>query len=139
MRYNQIMTRIQHLGPFLVLLLAMWACRSTSTQRELLASNNPLDQVTATVWLAERGDAEAVHKLVSLLEDRDRTVRMYAIQALWQLCGRTYGYKFYEPEPSRARAVRQWRNALRAGEVALHPPPAEDAAVLEPGKDERIQ
>ena len=132
------MTRIQHLGTLLLLLLAMGACRSTGTQRDLLASNNPLDQVTATVWLAETGDAEAVHKLVSLLEDRDRTVRMYAIQALWRLCGRTYGYKFYEPEPSRARAVRQWREALRAGEVTVRPPPSEDAAVQEPGEDERI-
>ena len=95
------------------------ACRSPATQRERLASSNPLDQVTAAVWAAESGDAPAVHRLVSLLEDRDRTVRMYAILALERLCGQTYGYRYYEPPAKRAAAVQRWQEALRQGEVTV--------------------
>ncbi|MGD8452358.1 MAG: hypothetical protein PVJ57_11115 [Phycisphaerae bacterium] len=105
-----------------VLLLATVGCRSAASDRERLASANPLDQVTAAVRLAEAGDATAVHRLVALLGDRDRTVRMYAILALQRLCGRTYGYKYYADAPARAAAERRWQDALRDGEITLSPP-----------------
>ena len=111
-----------------ILLLGVTACRSPASQRERLASSNPLDQVTAAVWLAESGDATAVHRLVNLLEDRDRTVRMYAILALEHLCGRTYGYRYYEAPSKRAVAVRRWQDAWRRGEV-IATPPAQPSAV----------
>jgi len=99
--------------------LLMTACYSTAPQRQQLTSSNPLDKVLGAVWLAEAGDAQAVHSLVALLEDHDRTVRMYAILALERLCGQTYGYKYYEPEAQRAAAAARWREALRRGEVRL--------------------
>ncbi|MBI5866272.1 MAG: hypothetical protein HZB38_17515, partial [Planctomycetes bacterium] len=61
---------------------------------------------------AESGDKQAIHSLVSLLEDRDAAVRLYAIKALERLCGKTYGYVYYAPEPSRDAAVGRWREAL---------------------------
>lgn len=111
-------------------LLLLVGCRSPAAQRRQLASSNPLDAVTAAVALAEAGDAGAVARLVSLLEDRDRAVRMYAILALERLCGQTHGYKYYEPEPARAEAVRRWQAALRQGEVviAARPRPAQSEA-----------
>lgn len=108
-------------------LLGPAACRSPASARQQLTSSNPLDQVTAAVALAEARDPQAIHRLVALLEDRDRAVRMYAILALERLCGQTYGYKYYEAEASRAAAVRRWQNALRGGRVALLPDGGADA------------
>lgn len=108
------------LVPVLLLLPGVHACRSAESERARLTSTNPLDQVTAAVWLAEAGDAEAVARLVALLDDDDRTVRLYAIQALERLCGRTYGYRFYEPPARRRAAMTRWQEALRRGEVRVH-------------------
>lgn len=113
--------QICRLAAAAVLLLAAAGCRSAGNQRHQLDSMNPLDQVEAAVWLAEAGDAQAVHKLVNLLESRDRTVRLYAILALERLCSRTYGYVYYQPEARRAEAVRRWQAALRNGEVTVRP------------------
>ena len=118
------------------LLLGSTACQSTAMRRQQLASGNPLDQVTAAVWLAETGDADAVHRLVSLLEDRERTVRMYAQLALERLCGQTYGYEYYSPRAERTAAVRRWRAALRQGEVTVRTPSAQHrTAAPETGHD----
>ena len=121
------------LGCALLVLAGLAGCRSASNRREQLASSNPLDQVTAAVRLAEAGDAQAVHRLVSLLEDRDRAVRMYAILALERLCGQDYGYHYYGPAAERTAAVRRWRAALRRGEVSVATPnaPRADAALTD--------
>lgn len=92
-------------------------CSSTSGERGRLNSRYPLDRARAIVRLAEAGDTNAVHKLVDLLEDSDRAVRLYAILALERLCQTNYGYNYYDPEPERERAVRRWRDALRNGDV----------------------
>lgn len=95
------------------------ACQSTATPRQKLESPYPLDRVTASVTLAERGDVQAVHQLVKLLEDRNSTVRMYAALALKRLTGETYGYEYYAPATERAAAVTRWQEALQRGEVTV--------------------
>ncbi len=104
-------------GPVAGLLCLLPACRSSAAAR--LSAADPSERAAAIVALADSGDAGAVHKLVDLLDDRDRGVRMYANLALLRLCGRDMGYRYYDPEPQRAEAVRRWRNALRDGEVTL--------------------
>ena len=117
-----------------LLLSGVAACQSAGSRHEQLALGNPLDQVAATVWLAEAGDPEAVHTLVNLLQARDSTVRMYAILALERLSGQDYGYKYYEPEPDRIRAVQRWRDALRNGEVTVRRPQPKPGADASEGK-----
>ena len=110
-------------------------CRSGAAQRRHLSSPNPLERAKAVVQLAETGDRVAVHKLVELLEDPDRAVRMYTILALTRLCGRDYGYKYYKPEAERAAAVRRWRAALRNGEIVVRAvPPGPAAAIDQPDR-----
>jgi HEAT repeat protein len=94
-------------------------CNSSGIRREHLASPYPLDRARAAVELAEAGDAQAIDLLIELLNDRDRGVRMYTILALERLCGETYGYKYYDPEPQRAAAVARWRQARQRGEVTV--------------------
>jgi HEAT repeat protein len=121
------------------------ACDSPGTRRERLVSPYPPDRARAAVQLAEAGDTQAVDLLIDLLEDRDRAVRMYTILALERLCGETYGYKYYDPEPQRAAAVARWRQARQRGEVTVraHPtrpgaPEASPAAGMN-GKEETAQ
>jgi hypothetical protein len=107
------------LGVALVGMACSSGCNTPGARRQQLVSPYPLDRVRAAVELAEAGDAQAVDLLIELLEDRDRGVRMYAILALERLCGKTFGYKYYDSEPRRAAAVARWREARRQGEVTL--------------------
>jgi len=98
-----------------------------AAKRDQLASPYPLDRARAAVHLAEAGDSGAVDLLVELLNDHDRGVRMYSILALERLCGDTYGYRYYDPEPRRAAAVARWRQARQGGQVALRSAVPENA------------
>lgn len=84
-----------------------------------LSSFNARDRAAAAVALAERGEPQAVHQLIPLLEDSDAAVRMYAILALQRLTGETFGYRFYDDFAERQAAVSRWRDALREGRVTL--------------------
>ncbi|MBU0639142.1 MAG: HEAT repeat domain-containing protein [Planctomycetes bacterium] len=121
--------------------LTVLACHPAESQRRRLASANAFDRAQAAVTLAEASDPEAVQKLVNLLEDQDRAVRMYAILALRRLCGEDYEYKYYAPEPERLRAVQRWRDALQAGEVVVQPRtarlPSGEAGSTDPEADAR--
>ncbi len=101
--------------------LALDGCTASDVYRTRLRSSNPLERAKAVVALAEMGDAESVHHLVDLLEDRDPAVRLFAIEALKRLVGQDYGYRYYHDEIRRAAAVDRWRQALRAGEVIVQP------------------
>jgi hypothetical protein len=95
-----------------------------------------LERAEATVRLAEAGDVGAVHKLVDLLDDPDRAVRMYAISALRRLCGDDLDYRYYDEPEDRAAGVERWRAALREGAAMARAPVAdaasEAAAIVQP-------
>ena len=101
------------------LVVVIQGCTSNAMQRRRLASDYPLDRAQAAVALAQAGDAGAVHRLVELLDDDDRGVRLYTILALERLTGRTYGYVYYASQSERDAAVARWRDALRNGEVVV--------------------
>jgi hypothetical protein len=109
--------------PTLVLAAALLAggllsCRaSTEKVRSELVSGTPVQQVSAAVTVAKRGDVQSIPELIALLDDNDPAVRMYAIMALRDLTGQTYGYKFYGSQEERAAAVQRWQDALRAGKL----------------------
>lgn len=94
-------------------------CQSPASRRERLNSTYAPTRARAVVQSAEAGDATAIHKLVDLLEDEDRGVRMYSIVALRRLCGEDYGYRYYDSESERQLAVERWRQAIRDGDVRL--------------------
>lgn len=113
------------------------SCNPPAAQRRQLSSPYPPDRARAAVAAAEAGDAKAIDLLIELLDDRDRAVRMYSILALERLCGRTYGYRYYDPEPQRRAAIARWRQARQRGELVLlrrapGPEPPEAAKVAAP-------
>lgn len=95
-----------------------WSCGGRPARADL-RSGNALDRARGVVSVAEARDDLAVHKLVDLLDDSDRGVRMYAIMALERLCDEDFGYRYYESAARRAPAVERWREAIRKGDVTL--------------------
>lgn len=112
-------------GAIVLLAVGGLGCRASPRDPRWLASDYPLDRVRAAVALAEAGDARAVPRLVDLLADDDRGVRLYSILALERLTGQTYDYVYYAPQPQRDAAVERWRTALRNGEVTVRSMPDE--------------
>jgi hypothetical protein len=98
------------------------ACAPSVSARKQLRAESPLDRARAVVTVAERGDLEAVHQLVVLLDDPDPAVRMFTIHALRRLCGRDFDYRYYEPEEKRAASVERWRQAIRDNELVAAKP-----------------
>lgn len=92
-----------------------------SSDRARLQSLSPVERAAAIVDVVRARDPQAVPKLIGMLEDSDRGVRMFAITALVDLCGSDYGYRYFEPEAARADAVARWREALRSGQVRVRP------------------
>ena len=107
----------------------------TASSRAGMTSGYPLDRVRAAVACAEAGDAEAVDRLIELLNDNDRGVRMYSILALRQLCGEDYGFRYYASDSERAAAVARWRVARLRGEVTLKAKRSEPPAAPEDSDD----
>ncbi len=100
----------------LLLVLAPGGCQTPAHYRPDLRSPNLLQRVKAIVRAAEQGDRSAIDTLVALLDDPDAATRMYAIEALEKLCGTTMGYRYWDPEPQRRRAIARWQQARRTGQ-----------------------
>jgi hypothetical protein len=121
---NQIKISMQR-----ITLAAMMGCLALSAgcRSHEINSTNPFERAAAAVDLAEQQaalpagqrDLTAIHKLVTLLEDRDPGVRLYSATALERLCGKRYGYRYYDPPEQREAAVERWRKALEDQEVTL--------------------
>lgn len=132
MQVGKLLVTALRSGVVATALAAIVGCASSRNTQ--LTSSYPLDRVQAAVRAADAGDSEAVDRLVTLLEDNDSAVRMYAIRALERLCGQTYGYRYYAAELERAEAVARWRTARQRGEVTVRAssaaPSVKDASAM---------
>lgn len=70
----------------------------------------------AAKWAGDNKVVEAIGPLVELLNDEDRAVRFYAIEALHQITGKDYGYKYQDRAELRAEAVARWRKEMKTTE-----------------------
>jgi hypothetical protein len=57
-------------------------------------------------------DRSVVPQLVADLSSDDPAVRFYAIEALEELTGQTFEYRYYEDEDGRKPAVEKWKKWL---------------------------
>lgn len=99
--------------------LVLPACSPGARARAEAQSLYPLDRARAAVQLAEAGDCRGVDVLINLLDDDCDAVRMYAAVALERLCGRSFGYRYYDPPAKREQAIARWRLARQRGELHL--------------------
>jgi len=76
--------------------------------------NNPeiTVRVTAIKWAADNKNPKAIPILVGLLENEDRSVRFYSIQALKEITGTDNGYNYRSNATSRSAAVTRWKEYI---------------------------
>ena len=92
--------------------ICVFGCRAPGPGPESLVSPDPDQRIRAIVRTAETKNANAVPLLVDRLEDEDEAVRMFAIEAIRRLTGKSMGWRYYEPPTRRAHAVAAWREWL---------------------------
>ena len=77
-----------------------------------LQAESPTVRTRACRRAAEAEDPTVIPLLVERLEDTDPGVRMFAIGALRRMTKQSFGYRYFDDEVTRLRAVRQWRDWL---------------------------
>ncbi len=77
-----------------------------------LQSSDPHARVDAIRKVAAARDRRATPLLVPYLEDDDADMRLFAVQALREITGENFGYRYYECERDRQPAVERWRQWL---------------------------
>ena len=76
--------------------------------RSILAVD-PLNSIPAIQQAARSKDRRAIPDLVKQLENDDPAIRFYAISALRDITGQTFGYHYFDDKPHRKASVEQWR------------------------------
>lgn len=70
---------------------------------------DPAVKIPAIKKAAREGDRGATAQLVEELDSDDPAVRFYAIEALAELTGQTFGYRYFDDELERKPALERWR------------------------------
>lgn len=97
------------------LLLGFWlvaGCAQSKIAGDGRAADAP-DRIPALVRQADPGNApgtEGLSVLIHALDDDDPAVRLFAVQALRERTGRSFGYRYYDSADQRRGAVRRWRD-----------------------------
>ncbi len=74
-----------------------------------LKQTDPLKKISAIKWAANQKLQEAILPLIDCLEDEDRSVRFFAIQALREITNKKFGFDYKSDFHERSKAIVQWR------------------------------
>jgi hypothetical protein len=70
-------------------------------------------RIMAVKWAGDNDVLRAVPYLVDNLQNEDKAIRFYSIQALSRITGKDCGYDYKASVSSRATAVECWRDFLK--------------------------
>jgi hypothetical protein len=70
----------------------------------------------AIKWAGDNKISPAVPQLVDFLQDEDKPIRFYSIEALRRITGTDCGYDYKASAQRRAAAVECWREFLKTNE-----------------------
>jgi len=98
------------LRPTVLILLALLVAGCTAPGPHGLASDDAAEKIPAIREAGRRRDARAIPQLVAALKSDDPAIRFYAIQALDRITGQTLGYRYFDDEDARAKAVESWES-----------------------------
>lgn len=97
-------------------------CGSRRLDRKWTLSDLEDPDVTARIlavkWAGDNEVFEAVPFLVDNLQNEDKALRFYSIQALSRITGQDCAYDYKAPVSSRAKAVACWRDFLKSNGFA---------------------
>lgn len=81
-----------------------------------LDNPNPTVRIMAIKWAGDNKISPAVPQLVDSLQNEDKAVRFYSIEALRRIVGTNHGYDYKAAPHLRAAAVKCWREFLDPNE-----------------------
>jgi hypothetical protein len=88
-------------------------CHEPAARRELSHPDSMVKILTIKeISRQERDDAQTLAQLVEELDNRDPAVRLYAINALRNLTGQSFDYRYFDDELDRKPALEKWRRWL---------------------------
>jgi len=73
-------------------------------------------RIMAIKWAGDNKISPAVPELVDFLQNEDKSVCFYAIEALRRITGTDHGYDYKAAPHIRAAAVKRWREFLDSNE-----------------------
>jgi hypothetical protein len=85
---------------------------STSIGLKDLESPNLDVRIQAIKWAGDNKVKEAVPLLVDRLQEQDKAVRFFAIEALKRIMNTDHGFDYKADAASRAQAIQRWRETL---------------------------
>lgn len=90
---------------------------SPSGPRRPLQAVDPIFVIPAIAEVADeaRPEAQNIDQLVMRLSDPDPAVRWAAHEALKQLSGRDFGYRYWADSASQQEAIEQWQQWAATG------------------------
>lgn len=92
--------------------VSLGGCSQSKVAGDAGAQDAP-DRIPALVRQADPRQApgnKGLGELVRALDDDDAAVRLFAVQALRERSGRSFGYRYYDSREARRPAVRAWRD-----------------------------
>ena len=108
--------RINYLWLTVVIILIVAGCSSPLDRKPQLSdldNPNSMIKIMAIKWAGDNKLSSAVPQLVDLLQDEDRSVRLYSICSLRLITGTDCGYDYKAAAHVRAVAIKCWRQFLR--------------------------
>ncbi len=98
--------------------LCVWGggCSQAKVAGDAGAQDAP-GRIPALVRQADPGRAGGqggLDELIRALDDEDPAVRLFAVQALRERSGESFGYRYYDSRAARRPAVRAWRDWAEA-------------------------
>ena len=122
MRRGSVVSRILSAALSAATLLTPVACGPPAITGDF-DSPQPAARIFAARRAAAETDPARVRKampgLIRNLTSDDPAVRLLSAEALKELTGETYGYRYFDPEWLRWPAVDRWRDAWERGEITL--------------------
>jgi hypothetical protein len=77
-----------------------------------LESRDTAVRIMAIKWAGDNKVKQAVPQLVDFLQDEDKAVRLYSIEALRRIAGTDYGYDYKAESSQRVAAIRRWQEYI---------------------------
>lgn len=92
----------------LVLSAALIAGGCTPREDRSITAIDPLNSIPAIQEAAQKKDYRAIPALIRQLDNDDPAIRFYAIAALRDITGQSFGYHYFDNADERKSAVQKW-------------------------------
>lgn len=93
----------------MVLSACLIAGGCTPREDRSIVAIDPLNSIPAIQEAARKKDRKSIPDLITQLDNDDPAIRFYAISALQDITGQTFGYHYFDDKPDRKPAIQKWR------------------------------